>query len=83
MLIILFRDIIKPEANVPENFESYHCAENEAKTIRPLHDVSTGEFKGLKKYLASTTLEVIRKYYFLTMSTIRKSPKLFMQLRKE
>ena len=42
---------IIPDANIPEDIESYNCEENKVKTIRSLYDVKTREFQGLRKII--------------------------------
>ena len=48
----IYFETIAPSANIPENIKSYDCAKNEVKIMRPLCNLETEEFKGIKKNLA-------------------------------
>ena len=40
------------QKNLPEDFNNYKCQPDEVKLCVPLYNVETGEFKGLRGWLA-------------------------------
>ena len=67
---------IIPVANVPEDIESYQCAENEVNIIIPLYDITTKEFKVLKKTLGLISVRADEKEVFLNYGYDKEKSKI-------
>ena len=57
---------IIPAANQPEDISTYECAPNEVKLYTCIHEINTGEFKGVRESLAYIILRGDDEEVFLS-----------------